>query len=146
MPRTDKFRRLMRLAHTALVGREPLSQHARQARPTMTRREFVAVTGASAAALSAPARLIAKADDLDVGIVGGGLAGLVCAEQLTRKGVRPAVYEAAARVGGRCFSLRGFFPGQVAERGGEFIDTPHKTLLGYARAFGLAREDVNKVP
>ena len=43
----------------------------------------------------------------------------------------------------RCAS---FFPGQVAERGGEFIDNPHKTLLGYARAFGLAREDVNKFP
>ncbi len=34
----------------------------------------------------------------------------------------------------------------MAERGGEFIDNPHKTLLGYARSFGLAREDVNKAP
>jgi monoamine oxidase len=36
------------------------------------------------------------------------------------------------------------FRGQVAERGGEFIDTPHKTLLGYIREFKLAVEDVDK--
>jgi len=42
--------------------------------------------------------------------------------------------------------LRNFFPGQVAERGGEFIDTPHKTLLAYIREFGLALEDVDKEP
>ena len=37
-------------------------------------------------------------------------------------------------------------PGQVAERGGEFIDTPHKTMLRYAKRFGLALEDVSKKP
>ena len=59
---------------------------------------------------------------------------------------RATVYEAGTRVGGRCISLRNLFPGQVAERGGEFIDTPHKTMLGYARRFGLALEDVSKEP
>ena len=49
-------------------------------------------------------------------------------------------------MGGRCASLRNFFPGQVAERGGEFIDTPHKTMLRYARRFNLALEDVSKEP
>jgi len=34
----------------------------------------------------------------------------------------------------------------VAERGGEFIDTPHKTMLRYARRFNLALEDVSKDP
>jgi monoamine oxidase len=81
-----------------------------------------------------------------VGIVGAGLAGLACADELTRAGVVPTVYDASTRVGGRCHSLRGFFPGQVAERGGEFIDNLHKTMLGYARRFDLAREDVTKVP
>ncbi len=57
-----------------------------------------------------------------------------------------AIYEASGRTGGRCFSLRGFFPGQVAERGGEFIDTGHKTMLRYAKQFGLRLEDVNKEP
>jgi monoamine oxidase len=79
-----------------------------------------------------------------VGIVGAGLAGLACADALASRGIAATVYEAANRVGGRCYSLRGFFPGQVAELGGELIDNPHKTMLGYARRFGLAVEDVVK--
>ena len=51
-----------------------------------------------------------------------------------------------SRAGGRCWSLRQAFPGQVVERGGELIDNLHKTMLGYAQRFGLAREDVNKRP
>lgn len=34
----------------------------------------------------------------------------------------------------------------MAERGGEFIDTPHKTLLGYIKEFDLDVEDVGKQP
>jgi monoamine oxidase len=34
----------------------------------------------------------------------------------------------------------------VAERGGEFIDNLHKTLLGYAKRFRLELEDVEKEP
>jgi monoamine oxidase len=34
--------------------------------------------------------------------------------------------------------------GQTIERGGELIDTPHKTIQGYARELGLALEDVTK--
>ena len=61
-------------------------------------------------------------------------------------------YLRSASTGGRCFSLGGTFggsvtfPGQVAERGGEFIDTGHKTMLAYANEFNLAKEDVNKEP
>jgi monoamine oxidase len=54
------------------------------------------------------------------------------------------VYDAGLRTGGRCWSLRGFFPQQVGERGGEFIDTTHTTMLGYAKRFNLALEDVSK--
>jgi monoamine oxidase len=60
--------------------------------------------------------------------------------------VAAQVYEASARAGGRVHSLRGLFPGQTAERGGEFIDNPHKTMLGYARRFDLKTEDVLKEP
>jgi monoamine oxidase len=81
-----------------------------------------------------------------VAIVGAGLAGLACAYELKRKGVIATLFDANDRVGGRCWSLRDFFPGQVAERGGEFIDTPHKTLLGYIHEFKLAVEDVDKQP
>jgi monoamine oxidase len=44
------------------------------------------------------------------------------------------------------FHFATFFPGQIAERGGEFIDNLHKTMLGYAQRFNLAKEDVNKPP
>src|SRR5918994_3495639 len=88
----------------------------------------------------------ARATVPDVGIVGGGLAGLACADTLRQRGVVAPVYEASSRAGGRCWSLRQMFPGQVVERGGELIDNLHKTMLGYAQRFGLAREDVNKRP
>ena len=97
---------------------------------------------------SPPQRVFASpsSSSVDVGIVGAGLAGLACADALAENGVDATVYEAGDRLGGRCLSLRDFFPGQVAERGGEFIDTPHKTMLRYARRFGLALEDVSKEP
>jgi monoamine oxidase len=38
------------------------------------------------------------------------------------------------------------FSGQVVERGGEFIDNLHKTLLGYAQELDLPLEDVEKQP
>ena len=81
-----------------------------------------------------------------VAVVGAGLAGLACADALSARGIRATIFEAAARVGGRCFSLGGVFPGQVAERGGEFIDTAHSTMRGYANAFDLPLEDVTKAP
>ena len=83
---------------------------------------------------------------IDVAIVGAGLAGLACAEALATKGIVASIYDANTRAGGRCWSLRGFFPGQVAERGGEFIDTLHKTMLHFAGRFNLELEDVTKEP
>src|SRR5262249_50232160 len=81
-----------------------------------------------------------------IGIVGAGLAGLTCADVLKRAGVRASLYEANQRVGGRCYSLSGLFPGQVVENGGELIDTPHKTMQAYATEFNLAKEDLGKQP
>lgn len=81
-----------------------------------------------------------------VAIVGAGIAGLTCAQALSAKGVTASVFEASTRPGGRCWSLPNYFPGQVAERGGEFIDTTHITLRGLANSFGLATEEVTKEP
>ena len=39
--------------------------------------------------------------DIDVIIVGGGLAGLTCAHHLTNQGLRCRLFEANDRVGGR---------------------------------------------
>jgi monoamine oxidase len=108
----------------------------------MTRRAFFRTTAAATALPFAGA----ASSGLDIGIVGAGLAGLSCAYELKKAGVRAAVYEASERPGGRCFSLNGFYPGQVAERGGELIDNLHKTMLGYAKEFRLTIEDVGKMP
>jgi monoamine oxidase len=76
-----------------------------------------------------------------IAVVGAGLAGLTCTYELKRAGSLATLYEASDRVGGRCYSLSGFFPGQVVELGGELIDSQHHTLLNYAREFGLTVED-----
>jgi monoamine oxidase len=121
----------------------------------VTRRQFLttlgkfAAAGAAATILDPVSRGFAappRRPQVSVGIVGAGLAGLACANELKRNGITAKLYDAASRVGGRCWSLRDFFPGQVAERGGEFIDTPHKTMLGYIKEFSLAVEDVDKQP
>lgn len=91
--------------------------------------------------LAAPLPVNAK-----IAIIGAGLAGLSCGYSLQKQGIQATLYEASNRVGGRCYSLENFFPSQVAERGGEFIDTLHKTMLGYAREFNLQLEDVSKEP
>jgi monoamine oxidase len=89
---------------------------------------------------------------MNVAIVGAGLAGLACGYELKQKGINATLYEASNRLGGRCYSLGGAFPGsvtfpsQVVERGGEFIDNLHKTLLGYVREFKLDVEDLSKQP
>lgn len=90
--------------------------------------------------------------DVKVGIVGAGLAGLACGYELKQQGIFANIYEASNRVGGRCFSLGGAFPGavnfpnQVVERGGEFIDSKNKTLLRLAKQFGLTLEDISQQP
>ncbi|HVK37986.1 MAG TPA: FAD-dependent oxidoreductase [Candidatus Kapabacteria bacterium] len=123
-------------------------------RRRIARREFLATAGLAVAAGAVSAlspsavRALGRRGSTgpDVGIVGAGLAGLVCAVELQEGGIGATVYDAADRVGGRVHSLRGFFPGQVAERGGEFIDTLHTTMLGYARSFGLELENVETLP
>ena len=70
----------------------------------------------------------------DVAIVGGGLAGLRCAEALVAAWRREVVVlEARDRVGGRVFSHR-FSDGQTCERGAEFIDSNHDEVLALADA------------
>ncbi|HYO79894.1 MAG TPA: FAD-dependent oxidoreductase [Bryobacteraceae bacterium] len=128
--------RLLRTLNAAL--QEPRSRQA------LSRRGFLQTLGG--AALVQPAAWSAPAVSHDVAIVGAGLAGLSCAYELKKAGVRAPIYEASDRAGGRCHSLAGFFPGQVAERGGELIDNLHKTMIGYAREFGLTLEDVGKMP
>jgi monoamine oxidase len=77
-----------------------------------------------------------------VAIVGAGLAGLTCAYRLHERGVTATVYEARAdRVGGRCWTAREFGPEQVAEHGGEFIDSDHRRIRALVSELGLRLED-----
>ena len=101
-----------------------------------------------ASTLSLPLRAAPGAGGRDVAVVGAGFAGLYAATLIAGKGARPQVFEAGDRVGGRVWSLRGVFPGQVAERGAELIDTTHSTLRGLAGAYGLTLESyaANKLP
>ena len=75
-------------------------------------------------------------EQLDVAIVGGGLAGLRCADALVERGVDVVVLEARDRVGGRVFSHH-FSDGQTCERGAEFIDSNHAEVLALAARLGL---------
>lgn len=81
-----------------------------------------------------------------VAVIGAGIAGLACANELQRMGLKAQVFEGSERIGGRIASLRGFFPGQVVERGAEFIGASHHVMLGYARSLGLALEDAGAFP
>ncbi len=112
------------------------------------RRDFIGgLAGTAALATLSNRAFSSPRASLDVGIVGAGLAGLVCANELKFAGVNARLYEAADRAGGRQWSMRGFGPGsQTIERGGELIDNLHKTMIGYAREFGGTLEDVNKFP
>ena len=159
MSRSLSFRNLARVIRIARYCEESKISTSeglqRAAAQRANRREFLANVGKLAVvggigSVAWPLRHALAArppgSDVRVAIVGAGLAGLACGDELNNKSIRATLYDASSRVGGRCFSLRGFFPGQVAERGGEFIDNLHKTLLGYAKQFNLALEDVEKVP
>jgi monoamine oxidase len=144
-PLFDAFARAMRIAR--FCERESIStaqglQHASQP----TRRRFLAQAGGLAAAAAVTPGVLATGAGPDIAIVGAGLAGLACGDTLLANGIAATLYEAGTRAGGRQWSLHDLFPGQVTERGGEFIDNLHKTMISYARRFGLTLEDVTKEP
>jgi len=146
--RTLLFHQLTHLTRRALAApaaEDSTPRPAASAPDRPSRRRFLAASAATALAAPLAGRLSAAASPR-VAIVGAGLAGLTCADRLQTLGIVPTVYEASSRLGGRCSSLRGLFPGQVAELGGEYIDNLHKTMLGFARRFGLPTEDVTKLP
>ena len=79
------------------------------------------------------------ADRPTVVVVGAGLAGLACADRLAGR-TNVHLFEARSRVGGRCWSSHGWADGQVAEHGGELIETGQDHILGLVRELGLELE------
>ena len=145
-PLLGALQNLFREYRAARAAGLPLSglreQHAATARG-FTRRELLAGSAAGAIALALPQRVRANSDDSTVAIVGAGIAGLTCALELADCGIASTVYEASGRIGGRMFTnTSSFAAGQVAEWGGELIDTSHKTIRKLAKRFGLALDDL----
>jgi monoamine oxidase len=117
----------------------------------LTRRRLLAgAAGLGAAAMLDPTRLAsalgarrAPSSPPRVAIVGAGLAGLTCAYRLHQRGIPSTLFEAdPQRVGGRCWTARGFAAGQTAEHGGEFIDTAQHRIRALAAELDLTLDDV----
>ncbi len=80
-------------------------------------------------------------------MIGGGIAGLACADALQRAGRSVTVLEARNRVGGRIYTIRkAFTESQHAEGGGEFIDPGDTFIRSYVRRYGLTLEDLRVEP
>jgi monoamine oxidase len=164
MSKTDLMARLLRLARLSercdRTGETPHEAIGHDALASASRRDFsksvLAATAAAASWTVAPAVIAASNTpraapvrsplSSRVAVVGAGLAGLSCANELARLGISARVIEASDRVGGRVASLRDYFPGQVVERGGEFISSSHNAMIGYARSLGLELETVATSP
>jgi monoamine oxidase len=141
MSRTPLAARLSQAASVAAeaAARDVPTEQVITERAGLTRREVIAGgTGlALAAALSGPLPRALAASQPRIVVIGAGLAGLSCAYQLKQAGYRADVYEASDRVGGRCWSIREFAGGQIAEHGGELIDQGHQAMRQLAQSLGL---------
>jgi len=87
---------------------------------------------------------MATKSDVQVAVVGAGLAGLTAAYGLQQAGVDVGLYEAnPERVGGRCWTARGYFADGIhGEHGGERLDTDYVELYALAAELGLEINDL----
>jgi monoamine oxidase len=110
----------------------------------LTRRRLLRLSAAAAgaAALAPALKLSAYAEGTagggqSVGIVGGGVAGLTAAYRLHAAGMKPVLFEASNRWGGRMFTHYDFYKGMFCELGGEFVDTNHEDLQKLGAELGV---------
>jgi monoamine oxidase len=108
----------------------------------LSRRRLLRLSAAAAgaAALSPVLDWRAFAKDKtppSIGIVGGGVAGLTSAYRLQAVGVKPVLFEASNRWGGRMFTVYDFYKGMFCELGGEFVDTNHEDLQKLGSELGV---------
>lgn len=142
MARGNLLRLLQRSArHVRAAGTDPGMAPVDPGRRRMLARTAALATAAWMPATGYPAARSVAAPRVIV--IGAGLAGLCAADSLARAGIRADVFEASPRLGGRCYSERNVFAdGQVAERGGELIDTGHAEIRALAAALQLELDDL----
>jgi monoamine oxidase len=143
MPRTELFSRLRRSLRAAdHLERTHISFD--EALEGWSRRKFLRASAVAAAGAAIPWPRVARAQDAArVVILGAGTAGLTCAYRLQQVGVASMILEAAPRMGGRMYSLQNFFADdQVAELGGELIDTDHHAIRNLAKELGCELLDL----
>jgi monoamine oxidase len=145
-PLMHALQRIARRARARAGGAGPIRVDP-SPRTADARRRFLRQGFALGAAAALPPSLwpipVRAANAPRVVIVGAGIAGLMAAYDLRRAGIVADVFEATPRVGGRCWSeRRAFADGQIAERGGELIDTEHEQLRALCAAFGLELDDL----
>ncbi len=122
-------------------------------RPNMNRREFLKAGALAAAAVCIPRfelpegsqqKLNRKGAAKTVIVVGGGLAGLSAAYELTQAGHDVTLLEARTRPGGRVYTLREpFSDGLHAEAGASGIADVDKFVHRYVQLFGLSLEVIS---
>jgi monoamine oxidase len=144
--RTPIYRALRRAVFDLHVNKSGQPAGVAADRPEISRRRVVGGSLAAGAGLVltglVPRTATAAAGDQPrVVVIGAGLAGLTAAYRLRQAGISSTVYEAAARIGGRCWSNRDWAAGQVSEHGGELIDTGHTEILDLIAELGLTVQD-----
>ncbi len=156
MSRSPFFSTVRRMLQTAWVSGQSgvpvdeLSEHL-EGLGSASRRDFLQVSlGVAAAAVlpfgASACRAQPRAEGqgaIRVAVIGAGMAGLHCAYRLKQAGVIADVYEASKRVGGRMFTARGKYADeQVAELGGELINTNHVAMHALARELDVQVDDL----
>jgi monoamine oxidase len=135
VPRTALLRALQRALSEA--GERP-----RTRREVLQGSAAVLAAGTAWSALGCGGSSPPQRDEAIV-VVGGGLAGLVCAHRLKQAGHRAVVHEASDRLGGRVWTIRDFFAeDQIAEHGGELIDSDHIAMRRLVAELGLTLSNV----